>query len=496
MAPNDPDAPLRTLALDATYRYVTDDHDMPEVLPPLILAAAPSLRDASNAAIGASHMWLAAFLLPPSSHRQDRYITDDGEGPDARSALVDRCAILAPADFASRSSHTAGPTTRRIRIAFSPRLSFCRLPTVSTPLHVLTDPKILVPLSAFLVPQSALAALTLVLELKHLTDDRGAPDTCPVLILAAAPSLRGLTLHLDPRTALDTPSAANGTQSASRPCLAFAACTSATASTRSSAPDILGTNYYSPPPAPCVSATTPVRSSPLIGASLAWIAAPLLLPTSDCPRHPPPPSWRIINSGPLNTYIPGPTRRHTVALGVASITDDSAAPDARSALVLGAAPSLRELTLHISISVRLPPFVRLRPYISARPRRAIGASLALLAHFPFPVSSHLSLFQSVLRNPSGPGQQQRARGPLPRRQHAARRPPRRRAIEVSAADAEAGDARAPSSPPPTPLTPLAPALALPRLPTHGLRKASDLPKARDSTGEGRPACGISGRLGV
>jgi hypothetical protein len=102
---------------------------MPEVLPLLILAAAPSLRDASNAA--AFHVWFAAFILPPSSHRsrhpppphtahlgrpqsfraarrlarpagQDQYITNDDEGPDARSALVDRCAILAPADFASR----------------------------------------------------------------------------------------------------------------------------------------------------------------------------------------------------------------------------------------------------------------------------------------------------------------------------------------------------------------------------------------------------------
>ncbi|KAJ7314685.1 hypothetical protein DFH08DRAFT_972725 [Mycena albidolilacea] len=51
----------------------------------------------------------------------------------------------------------------------------------------------------------------------------------------------------------------------------------------------------------------------------------------------------------------------------------------RSALVLGAVPSLRELTLHISISqtlgtmdlICLPPFLRLRPCISARPWRTI-----------------------------------------------------------------------------------------------------------------------------
>ncbi|KAJ7824317.1 hypothetical protein B0H14DRAFT_2824157 [Mycena olivaceomarginata] len=103
-------------------------------------------------------------------------------------------------------------------------------------------------------------------------------------------------------------------------------------------------------------------------------------------------------------------RRHTLALGVASTTNDSAAPDAPSALVLGAVPSLRELTLHISISetlgtmdpIRLPPFLRLRPSICARPRRAIGASLALLAHFPVPVSSHLPLFQSYSGTPSAP----------------------------------------------------------------------------------------------
>ncbi|KAJ7712076.1 hypothetical protein B0H14DRAFT_3019681 [Mycena olivaceomarginata] len=58
----------------------------------------------------------------------------------------------------------------------------------------------LVPLSAWLVPQGALAALhTLVFNVTYLTDDCDAPDARPALVLAAAPSLRELTLQLDPR---------------------------------------------------------------------------------------------------------------------------------------------------------------------------------------------------------------------------------------------------------------------------------------------------------
>ncbi|KAJ7887314.1 hypothetical protein B0H14DRAFT_2696141 [Mycena olivaceomarginata] len=65
-------------------------------------------------------------------------------------------------------------------------------------------PKILVPLGAWLVPQGALAALhTLVLDVTPLTDDYGAPDTRPALVLAAAPSLRELTLQLDPPMPLE-----------------------------------------------------------------------------------------------------------------------------------------------------------------------------------------------------------------------------------------------------------------------------------------------------
>ncbi|KAJ7767366.1 hypothetical protein B0H14DRAFT_2969096 [Mycena olivaceomarginata] len=169
----------------------------------------------------------------------------------------------------------------------------------------------------------------------------------------------------------------------------------------------------------------------------------------------------------------------------------------RSALVLGAAPSLRELTLHISISqtlgtmdlIRLPRFLPLRPCISARPWRAIGASLALLAYFPFLVSSYLPLFQSLLRNPIGPGQRQRAGEDLSLDHNTLHADlpavPRSRA----GGSGSAVDAEAASSSPLTPFTPAAApaaAPAPPHLPTHGLRKASDLPKSLQFHGGGRP----------
>ncbi|KAJ7828051.1 hypothetical protein B0H14DRAFT_2812695 [Mycena olivaceomarginata] len=74
-------------------------------------------------------------------------------------------------------------------------------------LRVSGDCKILVPLGAWLVPRGALAALyTLVLDVTYLTDDCVAPGSLDVqmvvsrsaLVLAAAPSLRELTLQLDP----------------------------------------------------------------------------------------------------------------------------------------------------------------------------------------------------------------------------------------------------------------------------------------------------------
>ncbi|KAJ7835006.1 hypothetical protein B0H14DRAFT_3708859 [Mycena olivaceomarginata] len=71
-------------------------------------------------------------------------------------------------------------------------------------LRVSGDCKILVPLSAWLVPQGALAALhTLVFDVTYLTDDYDAPDARPGLVLAAAPSLRELTLQLDPPMPLE-----------------------------------------------------------------------------------------------------------------------------------------------------------------------------------------------------------------------------------------------------------------------------------------------------
>ncbi|KAJ7659609.1 hypothetical protein DFH06DRAFT_1472471 [Mycena polygramma] len=73
-------------------------------------------------------------------------------------------------------------------------------------LRVSGDCKILMPLGAWLLPQGALAALhTLVLDLEYLPDDYDAPDARPPIVLAAAASLRELTLHLDPPMSLASP---------------------------------------------------------------------------------------------------------------------------------------------------------------------------------------------------------------------------------------------------------------------------------------------------
>ncbi|KAF7362637.1 hypothetical protein MVEN_00612700 [Mycena venus] len=87
------------------------------------------------------------------------------------------------------------------------------MPTPSAPgtlrlrtLRVSGDCKILVPLSAWLIPQGALATLqTLVLDVSYVRKDYSAPDARPALVLAAAPSLRELTLHLDPPMPLTSP---------------------------------------------------------------------------------------------------------------------------------------------------------------------------------------------------------------------------------------------------------------------------------------------------
>ncbi|KAJ7818951.1 hypothetical protein B0H14DRAFT_3473405 [Mycena olivaceomarginata] len=371
---------LRTLAFNVMYRYVTDNYDVPEALPPLILAAAPPLLDTSNAAIGASHLWLAAFLLPPSSHRsatlrlphtahlgrprnsraarrlarpagQDRSITDRTHAlllwtivPSLRRLTLhpDLPIPLNPPRVGSAllppGLCPAPPRWLQCDNLRLPRPSFCRLPTVSTILSLHTPARL---------GQSYNS-------MKRLTDDYDAPDARPALILAAAPSLRGLTLHLDPRTYVPNrayPCAAllqTGPNPSPPRVLASPLwpATSATASTRSSAPDTLGTiriTSFSGPGA--LRLRHAYRA--LITASLAWLAPPLL----------PAFHW------PLSAYVPGPTRRHTLALDAAYTTDDSA-PDARSALVFGAAPSLREITMHIAISqtlgtmdpIRLPPF--------------------------------------------------------------------------------------------------------------------------------------------
>ncbi|KAJ7821235.1 hypothetical protein B0H14DRAFT_1336131 [Mycena olivaceomarginata] len=228
--------------------------------------------------------------------------------PGARSALVDRCAVLAPADFASRSFFCkATPLDPpRVGSAFPPRPpplhlrdgydATVRLPRVahrvppsvgfplsppssaSTPLHVLADPKILVPLSALLVPQSALAALK--------TRARSEAPHGRLRRAGCAPGAHSRRCAISARTHA-APRSPYCPRDPIR--LRLASCTSATTSTRSSAPDTPGTIRTTPhpPPAPCVSATPTARSSPLIGASLARLAAPLLLPASHCPRHPP-----------------------------------------------------------------------------------------------------------------------------------------------------------------------------------------------------------------
>ncbi|KAJ6516659.1 hypothetical protein C8R47DRAFT_401906 [Mycena vitilis] len=75
-------------------------------------------------------------------------------------------------------------------------------------LRVSGDCKILMPLGAWLLPQDALATLhTLVLDVEYLPDDYDATDARPPIVLAAASSLRELTLHLDPPMSLASPSA-------------------------------------------------------------------------------------------------------------------------------------------------------------------------------------------------------------------------------------------------------------------------------------------------
>jgi hypothetical protein len=131
-----------------------------------------------------------------------------------------------------------------------------------------------------------------VLEVKRLADDYDAPDVRPVLILAAAPSAK---THAAPRSPYVRTSSSLSLRRACAdtffiqrprhsqrckrdPILLRFSCTSATASTRSSAPDTLGTirttSYPSPPP--CVSATPTARSSPLIGASCLLLMSPAL----------------------------------------------------------------------------------------------------------------------------------------------------------------------------------------------------------------------------
>ncbi|KAJ7086201.1 hypothetical protein C8R44DRAFT_821147 [Mycena epipterygia] len=74
-------------------------------------------------------------------------------------------------------------------------------------LRISGDCKILAPLGAWLVPNGFLGALhTLAIDVLYLQSDYEAPDRRPPIVLAAAPSLQELTLHLDPPMSLsDTP---------------------------------------------------------------------------------------------------------------------------------------------------------------------------------------------------------------------------------------------------------------------------------------------------
>ncbi|KAJ7086190.1 hypothetical protein C8R44DRAFT_893645 [Mycena epipterygia] len=74
-------------------------------------------------------------------------------------------------------------------------------------LRISGDCKILAPLGDWLVPNGFLGALhTLVIDVLYLQNDYEVPDRRPPIVLAAAPSLQELTLHLDPPMSLsDTP---------------------------------------------------------------------------------------------------------------------------------------------------------------------------------------------------------------------------------------------------------------------------------------------------
>ncbi|KAK7057900.1 hypothetical protein R3P38DRAFT_2497791 [Favolaschia claudopus] len=74
-------------------------------------------------------------------------------------------------------------------------------------LRVSGDCKVLVPLSAWLVPQGALSTLTeLGFDVIYMPNDYEAPDVRLPMVLAAAASLRQLTLNLDPPLTLSADS--------------------------------------------------------------------------------------------------------------------------------------------------------------------------------------------------------------------------------------------------------------------------------------------------
>jgi hypothetical protein len=304
-----------------------------------------------------------------------------------------------------------------------------------------------------------------VLEVKRLTDDYDAPDARPALILAAAPSLRGLTLHLDPGTyvphraylcdmralthfsfsALDTPSAANRTQSSSaspapprrlrrvhrRPTPSVLSVLRLTRPRRpASPPRLLRAHHRSsaPPPA-CFSLSPPPSASVLADYKIQGHSARIYL----VPR-----GGRRLRSASRTPRMTPPSclvLRH---------------PCANSRCISRSACVSRAIFTYCMLIPHLPFFLsthsasvsRLFSASASAPAslRGHGASFALLAHPPFPVSSRSPL-PIHTPEPHRPRTTTARARTSPRAQRAARRPPRRCAIEGSAADAEAPSGR-------------------------------------------------------
>ncbi|KAJ7669112.1 hypothetical protein B0H14DRAFT_3909639 [Mycena olivaceomarginata] len=329
-----------------------------KALPPLILAAAPPLLNAFNTAIGASHLRLAAFLLPPSSHRSRHppppHTAHLGRPRNSRAArrlarpagqdpyITDRTRALL--------SWTAVPSLRRLTLHPDLR-AFPSTLDIRFPLQTLSTRRI----ALLSRPPPCTSALrrdnlrlprrwTLVLEVKRLTDDYGRAGTRARRSFSPLRHLYKDSRYTSIPVPPSTPPAPQTGPNPPPPRVLHPA----TASTRSSAPDTLSTIRTTsyPPPAPCLprachrSSAPPSRGSPR--------------PSSCFPLSPPPSAsvfadYKIQGHSPRMSLVPrGGTR-----CARRRVTTDDSASDAHSALVFGAAPSLRELTMHIAISQTL-----------------------------------------------------------------------------------------------------------------------------------------------